>query len=637
MTLKGKQRDLLLVFSRPYQATEAFVWENGVAVDWRSRHSAMWVFDITGDEDAKGELDTPKLLMCTSLGTQSANWGKGFGNASGALGVIRLRGGMSIWDAAKWQDSFAGDAQQLQASGEAFDGLQVLARRTRTDKGYFADPTGLLASNGFYDPAAVVQSSVISAVITAGPTGVPVGFATMGYTEGLLMMIESRVSTAGRSGESLATFIKGGPKGLDSRLHDLGSAVKNEPASLVETIGGAWQGPNGPEQGNLLLAATTVGTEGHFWALKVDLTDLRNPTATAMGYAVLPGRITRMLADPLHMLVGLEVGGRAWVYDLRTLLATSEAPAQLQPIYDFAVTGSWVLADGMIFEDKVKTDGKQLVITALDKKPQEVALPVSINILPPEATVLAGESLDFTAEVSGTLAGPVRWDLLDANGGTISSTGSYQAPATKGNYQIKATLVSNPSAWAKATVTVAEVALEPQTATLMPGGFLAVRVKGRKPSAKAKFRASVGAITLDGVFIAPAVNGLVTITYEDEGLTATAHITVRRGKGLTIRPRLEIEEAGEYLVQITLRSASGKLLAVTSGFSAGVETVSPEVWFSASSLRSELGEDGPYDVQEVVLIRSERDLTRIVASLRELGQTVRVKLADLGSDQDGGE
>jgi hypothetical protein len=239
----------------------------------------------------------------------------------------------------------------------------------------------------------------------------------------------------------------------------------------------------------------------------------------------------------------------------------------------------------------------------------------------------------FTATTSCAMAGPVVWSVEENGGGSISQDGTYHAPATLGTFTVKATLMSNPSAFAEAKVTVAQVALSPQTASLMPGDVLPLQVQGHAPSAQASFSASGGSITPDGRFTAPPINGQVVVTYQDQGRTATAYITVTRGKGLSILPAVAIVDAGSYDLRVTLTSPGGNTSTATAGFTAvGPGTQSPEVWFSAAQLQADLGEDGPYQVSEADLILEEKDDTKVMATAQNLGQTVPVKLTDLDAN-----
>jgi len=326
--------------------------------------------------------------MCSSLGTLSENWGKGLGSAGGVLGVIRLRGGVTLWDGDAWFNGCLGDARELEAGG-AWNGAQVQAWRARYTKGYYPGPRTVVGSNGLYNPALGSKPSVTSGVIAEDAEGRPVAFATMGYSEGMLAFIDGKVGQP----ESLATFMGGGPNGLDGRIRDLSFGVDREAAHLVEVIKGSWQGPSGTEQGTLLLVGTQTGSAHHFWVLKPELSDPNTPGAVQLGWAVLPGRITKIVTDPQKMLVGVEAGGRAYVFDLKTFATTGSGPATLTPIYDFAVSGAWTLADGLLYDNQLSA--KNLVVKNLDGVTMEayVGLPllVSSEMLLQGADVAFGE------------------------------------------------------------------------------------------------------------------------------------------------------------------------------------------------------------------------------------------------------
>lgn len=349
VNIGGKTRDLLLVATRPWSVQEIVMlgfisYDEYYPTIYHIRHNALWVFDITGDADSM-EVSmgstVPKLLMSTSQGTMSDNWVKGIGSAGGVLGSIKLRGGFSAWDADKWKGSW--DADQ----GTLSD--WTIRYRTAGATGYNPDPQSLVASNGFYNATLNSQPTVTSAVVTEDANGRPIGFATMGYATGYLMAIDGKVGEP----MALATFSAGGPHSMDSRLHDLSPTVNNELANAVEVVKGSWSGPGGTEQGTLLLAATSVGTNAHLWVLNADLTDMTHPTAAQYALATLPGRITRIIPDAARMLVGVEAGGKVYFYDLKNLqptVATSgTTPMTLTPIYDCAVSEAWTLSNGLLF------------------------------------------------------------------------------------------------------------------------------------------------------------------------------------------------------------------------------------------------------------------------------------------------
>lgn len=390
VSIGGRSRDVLLVATRPWQTQEVLVAldpEYG-GTTYKFRHSALYAFDITGDADSfepsMGQM-IPKLLMATSQGTMSENWIKGLGSAGGVLGSIRLRGGMTLWDADRWKGSWDADTATLSD--------WTIRYRTGDGTGYYANPGSVVASNGFYNQTAGSRPSVTSAVISEDENGRPIGFATMGWTNGILTMIDGRVGEP----ESKATFMSGGPQGMDGRLRDLTPAVGGEAANFVEVLKGTWQGTNGTEQGTLLLVGTQTGTANHFWVLKTDLSDPKAPTATPLGKALLPGRIARIQTDAKKMLVGVEAGGRVLVFDLKSLQPTQD-PAVLTPIHECLAGGGWTLDQGMLLQTE-GTAIRRLVVKNLDGV--TITPKLGIPLLVDANQFFAGAFYDYNRSVLG--------------------------------------------------------------------------------------------------------------------------------------------------------------------------------------------------------------------------------------------
>jgi hypothetical protein len=101
--------------------------------------------------------------------------------------------------------------------------------------------------------------------------------------------------------------------------------------------------------------------------------------------------------------------------------------------------------------------------------------PASLAIAPATATVDACGGQTFA--VTGAAAGDVAWSVEEADGGTVTG-GAYLAPATPGTYHVVASMRSDPSRTARATVTVGpervlSVAVTPGSPVLATGGTLA--------------------------------------------------------------------------------------------------------------------------------------------------------------------
>ena len=80
---------------------------------------------------------------------------------------------------------------------------------------------------------------------------------------------------------------------------------------------------------------------------------------------------------------------------------------------------------------------------------------VAISIVSPDsATTVTGGTLQYRAVVTGTNNPAVLWSVISQDGGTISSTGLYQAPAQTGTYTVEATSVADDTKSATATATV---------------------------------------------------------------------------------------------------------------------------------------------------------------------------------------
>ena len=77
--------------------------------------------------------------------------------------------------------------------------------------------------------------------------------------------------------------------------------------------------------------------------------------------------------------------------------------------------------------------------------------PVVVEVNPSSRAVGPGDTIQFSATVTGTTDQRVTWS---ANGGTISSTGLYTAGSTAGSFNVTATSVADPTKSAMASVQV---------------------------------------------------------------------------------------------------------------------------------------------------------------------------------------
>jgi hypothetical protein len=141
-------------------------------------------------------------------------------------------------------------------------------------------------------------------------------------------------------------------------------------------------------------------------------------------------------------VVPLTVGGPGAIAPASV---TTDAGGEATALY--SVPADTVVTDANV--NAVLTDGTS------------AALPITINTLvlvsvsPTTATLNAGQSIDLTATVTGTLLTGVTWT---ATGGSVITTGGntarYVAGATAGSFAVTATSVADSSRRATATITI---------------------------------------------------------------------------------------------------------------------------------------------------------------------------------------
>ena len=98
--------------------------------------------------------------------------------------------------------------------------------------------------------------------------------------------------------------------------------------------------------------------------------------------------------------------------------------------------------------------GSATVTVTAPPAPPPPAPVVAIAIAPQTASVLAGNTVQFTATVTGATDVGATWSVSESGGGAVSATGLYTAPAAAGTYHVVATSLADGSKLATATVTV---------------------------------------------------------------------------------------------------------------------------------------------------------------------------------------
>ena len=166
---------------------------------------------------------------------------------------------------------------------------------------------------------------------------------------------------------------------------------------------------------------------------------------------------------------------------------------------------------------------------------------ISVTVTPSSVTVLRDATQVFTAKVTGTTNTAVTWSVEESSGGMIDSAGLYTPPQNgAGSFHVIATSQANSAVAGAAAVTVpmAQITIDPVTATLRPDGTrtFAATVSGLTNTA-VNFtiqQSAGGLINSAGLYTAPAAAGfyqVVATSVDETTLTASATVTVTTSSG----------------------------------------------------------------------------------------------------------
>ena len=161
-----------------------------------------------------------------------------------------------------------------------------------------------------------------------------------------------------------------------------------------------------------------------------------------------------------------------------------------------------------------------------------------VTVMPGTASSVTGGMLQFKASVAGTTTNTaVTWKALL---GTITSDGSYTAPAKAGADTVTATSVAESTKSGSATVTVtapaaapvvSSISVSPSTANVSTGGTkqFSASVQGTVTDTSVMWTAALGTINSSGLYTAPAKAGTDTVTATSNAQStksASATVTV---------------------------------------------------------------------------------------------------------------
>jgi hypothetical protein len=177
-----------------------------------------------------------------------------------------------------------------------------------------------------------------------------------------------------------------------------------------------------------------------------------------------------------------------------------------------------------------KTDGSA---------PSGGAQQVTVTVDPTGADVLPKGTVQFASAVAGSADTSVVWAVVESSGGTVSTDGLYNAPATIGTFHVKVTSRAAPTVSATATVNVTAtpavlVTISPRTATVAAVGsrtFTATVANASDTRVTWSVRegSGCGSVTQAGVYTAPAAAAtchVVATSVADSSRSDTATVTV---------------------------------------------------------------------------------------------------------------
>ena len=165
-----------------------------------------------------------------------------------------------------------------------------------------------------------------------------------------------------------------------------------------------------------------------------------------------------------------------------------------------------------------------------------VTVPVALTISPSGARISPGGTQQFSATVRGTDNPAVRWSVREANGGSITDSGLYTAPAYVGNFSVVAASVAQPSENVTASVTVPplSITIAPVIAGVRVGTTqrFTVTVEGtqqRDVIWSVQEGSIGGSVTQEGVYTPSATLGtfhVMTTLVADPSRQASAAVTL---------------------------------------------------------------------------------------------------------------
>lgn len=297
-------------------------------------------------------------------------------------------------------------------------------------------------------------------------------------------MILPRVSTMiGLAALLSALSACGGPEGAISPVEIAPATPDVEPGSTVQFVAEVYGEPDPTA------AWSVVEPDGG----KIDPTGSYTAPATEGTYTVVASLSSVSTAETTQVRVKRNV--RVDVSPTTATLAAGESLALVASVPGAVKTVSWSIVEapegGTVTAtggytapqtagtyhvvatsaaDPTKSGTATITVNAALPPPPPPPAPVTIAVSPQTASVIAGNTVQFTGAVTGTTDAGVTWSVAESGGGTVSATGLYAAPATAGTYHVVARSTADTSKTSSAAVTVTAPPAPTPTPTPTPSG-----------------------------------------------------------------------------------------------------------------------------------------------------------------------
>jgi len=240
----------------------------------------------------------------------------------------------------------------------------------------------------------------------------------------------------------------------------------------------------------------------------------------------------------------------------------------------------WLSDDGSNWDDITSGDPKwatwSICLKAFADDGTD-APDIRVAVTPKTASLQTGQTQAFTANVTGTSNTAVTWSVLPGHG-TITNAGVYTAPAVAGIYTVTATSVADTSQSDTATVTVTSapaisVSVTPKTASLQTGQTQAFKATVTGTTNQTVVWSTNGGSMTAGVYTAPAVAGIYTVTATStvdtsQSDTATVTVTSAPAISVSVTPKTVSLQPGKtqiFTANVTGTSNTAVTWSVTSG------------------------------------------------------------------------